>query len=124
MALEISKYVLYLEEWKALVCLNEKCRHCLVPTSVGRHLRTHHKGCYDLQLRQGIERYVNQLTLVNPSDVTPPMNIPPPIMGLKVLKGWQCQRCHRVGVEINGAIVHCRAEHEWTSSKGNRLLTS
>jgi Orsellinic acid/F9775 biosynthesis cluster protein D len=120
MASEISKYVLYLEGWKVLVCLNDKCGHCLVPTSVGRHLRIHHKGCYDLQLRQRIEQYASQLRLAEPSDVRSPIDTPPPIEGLKVLKGWRCQRCHRVGVEINGAILHCRKEHEWTSSKGKK----
>ena len=121
MAFDASNYVLYLEEWKVAICLHDKCGYGISPKGIAAHLRVHHRDCYDLQLRRRIESFVNQLDLMAPSKIKPPMNIPPPIPGLKIIDGWQCRECNGVGMKTSGAIKHCRKEHGWSSSKGGAL---
>ena len=57
MALDASKYVQYLEDWRVSICLHKRCRYCLMPNGVKRHFRIPHHDIYDLYTRQQIERY-------------------------------------------------------------------
>lgn len=118
MAFNASDYVMYLEDWNVLVCIHHKCGYGLHSSGIGLHLRTYHKDCYDLALRQQIQRYAEQLQLVGPLDIVTPTNMPLPIPGLKVENGWQCKECGRTGAREGGAMKHCRTKHGWTSLKG------
>lgn len=121
MAFDLNKYVLYLDEWKVLICLHEKCQYALTSEGIWNHYMRHHKASYDLCLRRQIMSYVNELQLTSPSEIIAPTNIPAPISGLRVWKGWRCNVCSKVGAVINGASmkVHCRDAHGWTSSQSN-----
>src|SRR5579864_9525391 len=116
-SIDLLDYVLYLEEWRVLVCLNEKCRCGMAPDYITRHLQSHHKESYDLNIRQQIERHSRTLNLSSPSQITIPRNRPVPIDGLKIWNGWRCKACSKVGPLMEGAIEHCRKEHSWRASQ-------
>ena len=84
---EAFKYVLYLEEWKVFICLHEKCRHCLSPESIARHMQKYHQVIYDRSLHRQIVKYAKTLNLCLLSEIEVPTNTPPPIPGLKIHKG-------------------------------------
>lgn len=113
MAFDPSKYVLYLEQWRVLICLHENCKFGLTPDGIGLHLRRHHKDIYDLSLRRNIQLYAKTLLLLAPFEVISPTNVPYPIQGLKIWSGWRCRVCFVVGPESGGAEPHCRAKHGW-----------
>ena len=108
MAFDPSQFVLYLDEWKVLICLNERCKHALSPDGVALHLRTFHKDIYDLQIRRRITDYTNTLALIHPSEIQIPMNIPSPIEGLQIHQGWKCKTCFEVGPIFDAAQDHCK----------------
>lgn len=121
MAFDPSKYVLYLENWQAVVCLHEDCKYCMMPNGIELHLRRHHKTVYSLELRRQIQSYTKRLILVHPSAINIPMNMPLPIEGLKVWNGWQCKKCFKVGPGKTGGKEHCRGQHGWTSLQGKTI---
>ena len=118
MAFDPSQFILYLNEWKVLICLNERCKHALSPDGVALHLRTFHKDIYDLQIRRRITDYTNTLALIHPSEIQIPMNTPSPIEGLGIHQGWKCKTCLEVGPVFDAAHDHCKREHNWKSTNG------
>jgi len=119
MAVDTSDYVLYLEDRKVLICLNEGCKHALTPNGIALHFRTFHKDAYDLRVRRQIMDYANSLTLSHPSEVRVPMDVTTPIEGLRIHNGWQCTQCSDVGPVFEAARGHCTREHNWSSTRGN-----
>ena len=73
MAFDSGKYVLFFEEWKVLVCLNEKRQHGILAKSIGLHMQRHHQVIYDLILRQQIGQYATALDLCQPSEIKTPI---------------------------------------------------
>lgn len=122
MSSEVFKHVLYLKDWKVLVCLHETCQCGLSPKSVFRHFQTCHKDVCELSLRQEIAKYAETLGLADPSTVTSPnlTNFSSPITGLKTWsRGWQCRQCHKCGPIESGAEKHCKQTHEWSEAQGD-----
>lgn len=105
------KYVLHLDQWKVLICLHDRCNYALVPQGISRHLKKHHGEHYDLQLRREIVSYSEGVALVSPSEIDTPVDVPPPIEGLRIMDGWRCKNCSKVGQAIGGGVEHCRKAH-------------
>lgn len=118
MALDPTQLVLYLEEWKVLICLNEHCRHALTSDGVALHFRTFHKDVYGLSIRKQIVDYSNSLVLIRPFEVHIPVNGPLPIEGLRIHHGWKCTRCYDVGPVFDARREHSKREHNWNSLEG------
>ena len=118
MAFDTSQYVLYLEDWQVLICLDENCRYCLISNGIQRHFQRYHANIYDLSFRKQIGRYANTLTLCRPCDIMIPTNTPLSIPGLKIWNGWQCTECFKVDPMMDDRKQHCENNHDWKSSQG------
>ena len=120
MSSEVFKHVLYLEDWKVLVCSHETCQHGLSPKSIFRHFQTYHKHICELSLRQEIAKYAETLNLAHPSTVAAATDSQNPIANLKTwTEGWQCSQCHKCGPIKSGGKKHCKETHNWTEAQGN-----
>lgn len=120
MEYELSLYVLYLEDWRVLVCMHDKCQCGIVPEFVARHFREHHRHTYELPVRQAIERYAKTLDLSPPSEIEHQNQFSREIAGLKVWNGWRCNECLKCGPIETGGEVHCKKNHRWTNRQGER----
>src|SRR5947207_2892480 len=119
----IHHYVLHLIEYNVLLC--RSCKHCISPVGDGikRHFMKHRKTVA-LDTRRAIIDHVKSLQLMEPENITLPIEEIEPIMGLELLVGLRCQEkyneeeCHYCCITEGSMKIHCKEEHGWVKSKG------
>ena len=75
--IDISKYLLYLQEQQALIC--RSCKYCLQPNGIENHLQRKHSAI-PLKVRKELVSYAESLILRNPSEVVTPVTVMTPLL--------------------------------------------
>src|SRR5947207_14519125 len=112
--IDISKYLLYLQEEQALIC--RSCKHCLQPNGVENHLQRKHSAV-PLEVRKELLSYAESLILRNPSEVVMPVTVVPIFDCLKVTQGFRCSMCNSLYGTPGSIKKHCEG-HRWTKPEG------
>ena len=87
-----DRYLLYFDEYQALIC--KQCEHAINGTANGisRHFRERHK-IVQLATRKTLSRYGHQLRVTAPEQLFKPRNSTERIQGLKLQREFECQKC-------------------------------
>src|SRR6266496_4490886 len=83
--IDMSEYLLYLQEQQALVC--RSCKYCLQLNGVENHLRRLQHSAVQLEVRKELVSYAKSLILRNPSKIVAPVTIVSTFDCLKVIQG-------------------------------------
>lgn len=112
--IDISKYLLYMQEEQALVC--RSCKYCLQPNGIEDHLQRKHLAI-PLKVRKELMIYTESLILRNPSEVIVPITVVPVFDCLKVTQGFRCSMCNSLYGILGSIKKHCEG-HRWTKPEG------
>lgn len=109
---------------RIFICIS--CQYAVVPTHLGKHLRTHHKRL-TLQRRRAIISVVDEFSILArvPLDVVYPSPNDPPVGNLPVyFDGLKCSSLDSRGVPClyicrtpRGIREHCEQRHSWVNSQ-------
>src|SRR6266496_3667589 len=102
--INVSKYLLYLQEEQALIYRN--CKYCLQSNGVENHLQRKH-STIPLKVCKKLMNYVESLILRNPSEVVVLIIIVLIFDCLKVTQGFRCSIYNYLYETLGSIKKHC-----------------
>ena len=115
----IDGNISYNADYKVLIC--RTCSHAVKPgDGIKRHFKDTHSRTIDVGVRKLIFKHAKSLSLSSPEEVPIPPSTCPPIDGISLLSGWSCDECGHVCPSERSMQEHCRVEHKWVKSTGQR----
>jgi Orsellinic acid/F9775 biosynthesis cluster protein D len=112
-----EQYIIYLTTFHVIVC--RLCQHGITKHGIRRHFSKRHKEL-ELDVRKKLEKYVETLDVLEPSNVELPTGEINPVKGLMIHEGFICTvgECGHLAGTLRSIEEHCRDEHGWMLSKG------
>ena len=113
-----SQYLIYLCEYKLLVC--RSCKHCLQSNGIPSHLVKKHK-VIPLSTRKELIKYAQGLLLYDSKQVITLTSPLPAFECLEIINGFECLICNSLRGTLDSMKEHCKT-HDWKTSNGTTLL--
>src|SRR5436305_11319955 len=90
--IEDNRYLLYLDEYQALICKQCECAINGTTNGIARHFRERHKTI-PLAERKLLSKFTDEIQVKTPEHLTKPIDSSQRLKGLKLQQGFECQTC-------------------------------
>jgi len=111
--ISMEQYVIYNEEYHMIIC--KPCGYAVKSDWIERHLQEKHKEL-KIKVRRELVEYVKELKqstmVVTPSDGCRA------IIGLHMVKGYECEDCRYLCPKLSSMQEHCKRNHDWKKAMG------
>jgi hypothetical protein len=114
----LQQHMLYNSNHKVLIC--RPCGYAIRPNGVEKHLRRVHGKTIPLSVGRALIRYADTLPLAAIENVAIPDPESPPVEGLSLMDGYQCDVCRHVCAKEDSMEKHCTRNHGWKRAQGSR----
>ena len=96
-AVTCNQYLLYIDEYEALICRQCECAIAGAKSHVERHFRERHKTVA-LKDRKKLAQFADGLRVTDPRQLNVPKTLTKPIDGIRLRRGFECEKCELVCV--------------------------